>query len=117
MADKTEYALHHGLKAIVCIGETLQERESGELWNVLDSQLKVLTATTHLSTDRMVCCRRYTCVVNLKDAMHPTALCVWAQAVAQKVKESDWDDIVVAYEPVWAIGTGKVATPEQARAV
>ena len=41
VADKTEYALHHGLKAIVCIGETLEERESGELWNVLDSQLKV----------------------------------------------------------------------------
>ena len=37
------------------------------------------------------------------------------QAVAQKVQESDWDDIVVAYEPVWAIGTGKVATPEQVR--
>ncbi len=42
VADKTEYALHHGLKAIVCIGETLEQRESGELWNVLDSQLKVL---------------------------------------------------------------------------
>jgi len=42
VADKTEYALHHGLKAIVCIGETLDQRESGELWNVLDSQLKVL---------------------------------------------------------------------------
>ena len=41
VADKTEYALHHGLKAIVCIGETLEQRESGELWNVLDSQLKV----------------------------------------------------------------------------
>ena len=40
-------------------------------------------------------------------------LCV--QAVAQKVQESDWDDILVAYEPVWAIGTGKVATPEQVR--
>ena len=46
MADKTEYALHHGLKAIVCIGETLQERESGELWNVLDSQLKVTIHNT-----------------------------------------------------------------------
>ena len=41
--------------------------------------------------------------------------CVCFQAVAQKVKESDWEDIVVAYEPVWAIGTGKVATPEQVR--
>ncbi len=36
-----------------------------------------------------------------------------SQAVALKIKESDWDDVVIAYEPVWAIGTGKVATPEQ----
>ena len=36
-----------------------------------------------------------------------------SQAVALKIKESDWEDVVIAYEPVWAIGTGKVATPEQ----
>ena len=30
---------------------------------------------------------------------------------------ADWDNVVVAYEPVWAIGTGKVATPEQAQEV
>ena len=38
-----------------------------------------------------------------------------SQAVATKIKESDWDNVVIAYEPVWAIGTGKVATPEQVR--
>ena len=35
--------------------------------------------------------------------------------MAQKIKDSEWEDVVVAYEPVWAIGTGKVATPEQVR--
>ncbi|KAJ2506467.1 hypothetical protein GGI11_006656 [Coemansia sp. RSA 2049] len=38
-------------------------------------------------------------------------------AVIKVVKESDWANIVVAYEPVWAIGTGKVATPAQAQEV
>ena len=36
------------------------------------------------------------------------------QAVVDKVEEKDWENIVIAYEPVWAIGTGKVATPDQA---
>lgn len=36
-------------------------------------------------------------------------------AVQKVVKEEDWAKIVVAYEPVWAIGTGKVATPQQVR--
>ncbi|KAJ2340588.1 Triosephosphate isomerase, cytosolic [Coemansia erecta] len=38
-------------------------------------------------------------------------------AVIKAVKEADWANIVVAYEPVWAIGTGKVATPDQAQEV
>ncbi|KAJ2548601.1 hypothetical protein EV175_004767 [Coemansia sp. RSA 1933] len=38
-------------------------------------------------------------------------------AVIKVVKESDWANIVIAYEPVWAIGTGKVATPDQAQEV
>jgi triosephosphate isomerase len=33
-------------------------------------------------------------------------------AVAKVINESQWGNIVIAYEPVWAIGTGKVATPE-----
>lgn len=39
------------------------------------------------------------------------------RALAEKISADDWKNIVVAYEPVWAIGTGKVATPEQAQEV
>lgn len=37
-----DYALHHGLKTIVCIGETLEQREAGELWSVLEEQLNAV---------------------------------------------------------------------------
>jgi triosephosphate isomerase (TIM) len=36
------------------------------------------------------------------------------EAIAAAIQPADWSNVVVAYEPVWAIGTGKVATPEQA---
>ncbi len=67
-----------GLKPIVCVGETLQEREADKTASIIDSQVR-------------------TCLKGLP---------------AEKVKES-----VVAYEPVWAIGTGKTASPEQAQEV
>ncbi|KAK1229439.1 triosephosphate isomerase [Marasmius sp. AFHP31] len=76
VAQKTRAALDHGLSIILCIGETLQEREAGETAKVCEAQLK---------------------------------------PVVEALKESDWSKIVVAYEPVWAIGTGKVATPQQAQ--
>ncbi|KMZ68348.1 Triose-phosphate isomerase [Zostera marina] len=76
VADKVGYAISEGLKVIVCIGETLEQRESGATMDVLFAQIK---------------------------------------AVADKV--SKWSNVVLAYEPVWAIGTGKVATPAQAQQV
>jgi len=78
VAAKTKFAIENGLKTMPCIGEKLEERESGKTFDVLDEQLKPIAAA--LSGD-------------------------------------DWDSVVLAYEPVWAIGTGKVATPDQAEEV
>ncbi len=75
VARKTAAALAAGLTPIVCIGETLEERERGETLAVLDRQIT----------------RGFDGVAA---AVLPT--------------------VVVAYEPVWAIGTGRHATPDQA---
>ncbi len=72
---RTKAALAAGLKPIVCIGETLSERESGNMESVLRRQV----------------------VEGFKD-----------------VSAEELKNIIVAYEPVWAIGTGVTATDEQA---
>jgi len=72
---KLKSALACGLTPIVCVGETLQERELGKTFGVLDDQLK---------------------------------------AGLGALSQEDVLKIVLAYEPVWAIGTGKTATPQQA---
>jgi len=75
---KVRLALKHRLAVILCVGETLEEREQGKLETVIRRQL----------------------AEGLK-GVEPSALA----------------DVTVAYEPVWAIGTGKTATPEDADAV
>ncbi len=78
VAAKAARAIALGLKPIVCVGETLAERESGRTQAVIDAQLDAVLAQ-----------------------------CTPAQLLAG----------AVAYEPVWAIGTGKTATPAQAQEV
>ncbi|HEY2250745.1 MAG TPA: triose-phosphate isomerase [Planctomycetaceae bacterium] len=75
ISKKTLAALAKGLSVILCVGETLAQRQAGETERVLDSQM---------------------------------------QGSLAGVAEQAFGKIVVAYEPVWAIGTGVTATTEQA---
>ncbi|MBX3658916.1 MAG: triose-phosphate isomerase [Ramlibacter sp.] len=77
VAEKARAALAAGITPIVCVGETLAEREAGRTEEVVKRQLAAV--------------------------IHLNGHCI--------------SEIVVAYEPVWAIGTGQTATPEQAQAV
>ena len=76
VGKKVEAALEVGLRPIMCVGETLEEREEGRAKAVVEQQVR-------LGLARM----------------------------------SSLDSLVVAYEPVWAIGTGKAATPDDAQAM
>ena len=78
VAAKTAAALKAGLAPVVCVGETLEQREAGQTNEIVGGQLDVVLA---------------------------------ALSVEEAAR------IVVAYEPVWAIGTGKTATPEMAQEV
>lgn len=64
--------------AVVCVGETLEERKAGREETVVAAQLTLLLS---------------------------------------ELTDADWKNVVVAYEPVWAIGTGETASPEQAQAI
>ncbi|MEK6553184.1 MAG: triose-phosphate isomerase [Bacteroidota bacterium] len=75
---KIKTAIKFGLKPIFCIGETLEEREKGITFKVVETQVQN----------------------GLKD-----------------LSESDLLNLIIAYEPVWAIGTGRNATPQQAQEV
>jgi triosephosphate isomerase (TIM) len=76
LAEKVPVALEAGLKPILCVGETEDEREAGDTQRKLRHQV---------------------------------------QEGLEKVDTQRLGDVVIAYEPIWAIGTGRVATPEQAQ--
>jgi len=78
VARKAELALAAGLSPVVCVGETLEERETEQTEATVARQL---------------------------------------DAVVERLDRDELARIVIAYEPVWAIGTGRTATPEQANAV
>ncbi len=77
-------ALKHGLLPIVCVGETLQERENNKTKEVIRKQISESLKGIDLT--------------NVD-------------------KNNNFNKIVIAYEPIWAIGTGKTASPEQAQEV
>ena len=76
LAQKVKAALDKNMKVMFCFGEELEDRKSGNHFNVVESQLK----NALFSLDA-----------------------------------SAWGSIILAYEPVWAIGTGETASPEQAQ--
>ena len=76
--SKIKLALEKGMEIVFCVGETLEERESGKADDIVCSQVEK----------------------GLKD-----------------ISENDLKDITIAYEPVWAIGTGKTATADDADSI
>lgn len=71
-------ALKNGLVPIMCVGETLEQREANRTWDIIETQLR--------------------------DGL-------------KNIDVEGIEDFVIAYEPIWAIGTGKTASPEQAQEV
>jgi triosephosphate isomerase len=78
VAQKADRAIDAGLTPIVCVGETLQERDQGRAEQIVSTQL---------------------------------------DAVLQRIGAQKLASVILAYEPVWAIGTGRTATPEEAQAM
>jgi triosephosphate isomerase len=76
ISEKLKSALKNGLLPIYCVGETLDERENGETFKILETQLK---------------------------------------EGLLGLENTEISKVIIAYEPIWAIGTGKVATPIQAQ--
>ena len=130
VARKTAFAVENGITVIACIGETDEEREANKTMVCTRAQCAV-------------CCLRVGCVCVWAVSVSVCGLCLWVsplhtlpsslprptphpphpqevlirQMSAYAAEVKDWSKVVVAYEPVWAIGTGKTASPAQAQEV
>ena len=76
VARKAAKAVEAGLLPVVCVGETKEERDAGDMWEKVSGQVR---------------------------------------RVMEELDDPDGDSLVFAYEPIWAIGTGETATPEDAQ--
>ena len=76
IAEKTKFAVDNGVKVILCIGESIDEKKAGKTLEICKRELS---------------------------------------AVIKTVTKDDWNKIVIAYEPIWAIGTGLAATSQDAQ--
>ena len=95
---------------IACVGETLEQREAGSTMDVVAAQTKAI-AGIHAYLLVFITKLQRNGLLGIFFLHRTSFLLVMTDRV------SNWSKVVIAYEPVWAIGTGKVASPAQAQEV
>ena len=134
VGEKVGYALKVGLNIIPCVGEKLEERQANKTEEVIFRQLAAIagidTSTCALPvtlthTEKALCCVRIRVLENYEYSILYVLVqylrmlnVLLPHGTAAHVNKEQWTSrVVIAYEPVWAIGTGVNATPAQAQEV